>query len=49
MLMNAKMAIKRVNIGKVKLDEVLSFEKSPHDKIGLGYDESNKVLLHIRT
>jgi hypothetical protein len=39
------LAIKRLNIEKVKLDEVLSFERTPHNKIGLDYDESNKATV----
>jgi hypothetical protein len=34
MLMDAELAIKRLNFGKAKLDEVLSFGRTLHDKIG---------------
>jgi hypothetical protein len=45
MLMDADLAIKRLNTEIAKLDKVLSFRRSSHDKTGLGYNESNKTTV----
>jgi hypothetical protein len=45
MLIDAKLAIKRLNTRKAKLDKMLSFGKPPHDKTRLGYNEFNKIVV----
>jgi thymidylate kinase len=45
MLIDAEIAIKRLNTRKAKLDEIFSFEKTTHDKIRFGYDKSNKTII----
>jgi hypothetical protein len=48
-LANDKQSIKRLNSRKVKLYEVLSFERHLHNKIGLSYDEFNKAVVDKQT
>jgi hypothetical protein len=43
-LEDAEQSIKRLNSGKTKLDEVFSFGRHPHYKIGLSYDEFNEAV-----
>jgi hypothetical protein len=47
--MDAKLAIKRFNTRKAKLDEILSFGRHPHDKTKFGYDEFNKAVVDKQT
>jgi hypothetical protein len=43
--MDAELAIKWLNIGKAKLDEILSFERTPRDKTRISYNASNKATV----